>query len=85
MVELINMSLKLYDAMQNFHKYIGTTKARRAIQTATAINNYRTNNLATYGESYRKTFEYARLELGEKIALFKYELFKSLFRIKGEH
>jgi len=62
-------------------KNIGAYKCKNAIESATAISKYRTENLAMYGEPYRKTMEFARLELGEKVALFKYEFYKSLFRL----
>ena len=62
-------------------KSIGVYKAKAAIESATAISKYRTENLAMYGKTYRKTIEFSRLELGEKVALFKYELYKSLFRL----
>lgn len=60
---------------------IGVYNAKEAIESATEINMYRTRKLAMYGDPYRKTYEFARLQLGEKVALFKYELYKSLFRL----
>lgn len=62
-------------------KNTGVYKAKNAIDLATAISKYRTENLVMYGEPYRKTMEFARLELGEKFALFKYEFYKALFRL----
>lgn len=71
---------RFYYSIRDEIKSIGVYKARKAIESATAISKYRTENLAMHGGPYRKTMEFARLELGEKIALFKYEFYKSLFR-----
>ena len=65
----------------NILKSIGISKAQKAIEQATYICNYRTNNLAMFGDPYRKSLEFARLEMAEKFALLKYELYKSLFRL----
>ncbi len=78
---LLNPLLSLHIVVRLFYKSIGVEKARKAIESAKAISKYRTENLAMYGEPYRKTMEFARLELGEKVALFKYELYKLLFRL----
>lgn len=72
---------RFYYSIRDVIKSIGVYKAKKAIESATAISKYRTENLAMYGEPYRKTMEYACLELGEKVALFKCELYKSLFRL----
>lgn len=72
---------RFYSSIRDEIKSIGVFKARKAIESATAICKYRTENLAMYGKPYRKTMEFARLELGEKVALFKYELYKALFRL----
>ena len=72
---------RFYYSIRDEIKSIGVYKAKKAIESATAISKYRTEYLAMYGEPYRKTMEFARLELGEKVALFKYELYKSLFRL----
>ncbi len=72
---------RFYYSTRDEFKSIGAYKARIAIESATAISKYRTVNLAMYGEPYRKTMEFARLELSEKVELFKYEFYKSLFRL----
>ena len=72
---------RFYYSIRDEIKSIGVYKAKKAIESATAISKYRTENLTMYGEPYRKTMEFARLELGEKVALFKYELYKALFRL----
>jgi hypothetical protein len=60
---------------------MGAIKAKRAIQGAIAISKYRTENLAVYGKPYSKTLEFAGLELAEKVALLKYEIYKVLFHL----
>ena len=72
---------RFYYSIRDKIKAIGVFKAQKAIKSATAICKYRTDNLAMYGESYLKTIEFARLKLGEKVALFRYELYKALFRL----
>jgi hypothetical protein len=72
---------RFLSSIRDEFKNIGVYKAKKAIESATAISKYRTENLAMYGELYRNTMEFARLELGEKVALFKYEFYKSLFRL----
>jgi len=73
--------LRLYIVVYHFFKSIGIANAKRAIESATAINKYRINNLALYGKPYSKTLEFKRLELGEQLELLKYELYKALFRL----
>lgn len=72
---------RFYCSIRDEIKSIGVFKARKAIETASGICKYRTENLSMYGEPYRKTMEFARLELGEKVALFKYEFYRALFRL----
>lgn len=72
---------RFLSSIRDEFKSIGVYKAKNAIESATAISKYRTENLAMHGEPYRKTMEFSRLELGEKVALLKYELYKSLFRL----
>ena len=67
--------------IRNEIKSIGAFKARKAVETATSIGKYKTSNLALYGEPYRETMEFARLELAEKFSVFKYEFYKALFRL----
>lgn len=72
---------RFYYSIRDEIKSIGVYKAKKAIESATAISKYRTENLAMYGEPYKKTLEFSRLELAEKFSLFKYEFYKSLFRL----
>lgn len=72
---------RFYLSIRDEIKSIGAFKARKAVETATAIGKYKTSNLALYGEPYRETMEFARLELAEKFSVFKYEFYKALFRL----
>jgi hypothetical protein len=72
---------RFYLSIRDEIKSIGVFKAKKNIESATEISKYRTSNLAMYGEPYRKTMEFARLELAEKFAVFKYEFYKALFRL----
>lgn len=62
-------------------KRIGVYQAKKAIESAIEISKFTTSNLAMYGKPYRKTLEFACLELAEKVALFKYEFYRWLFRL----
>jgi len=62
-----------------YFKLIGTMKAVKAINNAIAISNYRNENLVMFGNEYTKTLEFARLELAEKIEIFKFETYKAFF------
>ena len=72
--------LNLYLIVIHFFKSIAVEEANKAIKLATEISKYRLENLALYGEQYSKTMEFARLEFAERFALFKYKLYKELFR-----
>jgi len=73
---------KIKSFLLSYIKQIGILNARKAIETATQISKYRTNNLALYGEHYRKSIEFKKLEFSEKLEILKYELYKAIFRIK---
>lgn len=67
---------KYSTAIRDKFKRIGVCQAKKAIESAIEISKFTTSNLAMYGKPYRRTLEFACLELAEKVALFKYEFYR---------
>ena len=67
--------------MWNHLKKLAGLKAKEMLETAIEVRRYRENNLSLYGQRYKKTLEFASLQLREQILLLKYEICKGLFKI----
>ena len=73
---------KIIISLKEWFQSIGIANAKKAIDIATKISKYRTENLILYGQPYKNTIEFKRLELVEKWQILKSEIIIAFFRIK---
>lgn len=68
-------------AIRSYLKIKGMSIAILELSKATELNQIRTLALTLYGNEYRKSLSFKRLELGEQIYLLRYNICKAIFNL----